>query len=400
MRAEVHGTGNPIAAVPVKSDGTYLLELPAQDVGTSYDIFARGDGVEYSAASGITVTRGARITQNFTVASATTGIIAGKIKDARTGQGISGAAVDLLVPPAGRSVECKSNPSKCVIVATGTSDDQGNYPLAGNLSHPAFFSEIPLGTYTLMVTAAGYNPAVAIAPVNTAATVAICGPPGANTHDCSFNLMSNTISGSVSIDPGPQPGTDVQVLVMAEDTGTNNLENVTMTTIPGGATSAPFTLNLPTSVASFDLFASAQDFYNGRPSPFPGHTIEVLSNVLGGATSQDFKPLQCAGHGSLTGQVAVAPDSGTTVVLSKNSVQLMESGVGQSPSSNTGQFSFCAPPDTYAIQRYEGGAPASSPTAVTVASPARISSPCPGICSFADGECAGICNNTPIDNPL
>ncbi len=396
----MHGTGNPIASAPVKSDGTYILEWPAQDVGTSYDIFARGDGVEYSAASGITVTRGARITRDFTVASASTGIIAGKIKDAQTGQGISGATASLLLPPAGSSVDCKSNPSKCVIVATGTSDDEGNYPLAGNIAHPAFFNEVPLGTYTLVVTATGYDSVVATAPVNTASTAAICGPPGTTTYDCSFNLTSNTISGNVSIDPGPEPGTDVQVLVMAEDTGTNNLENVTMTTIPGGATSAPFTLNVPTSVAGFDLFASAQDFYNGLRSPFPGHQIEVLSNVAGGATGQNFPPLECAGHGSLTGQVAVAPDSGTTVVLSKNNVQLMESGVGQSPSSNTGQFSFCAPPDTYSIQRYEDGAPASSPTAVIVASPAPVSTPCPGICSFANGECAGICNNTPIDNPL
>ena len=135
IRAEVHGTGDPIAVAPVRSDGTYILELPALDVGTSYDIFARGDGVKYSAASGITVTRGARVTQDFTVASATTGIIDGKIKDARTGQGISGATVSLLLPPAGRSVNCKSDPSKCVIVATGISDDVGNYPLAGNLAH-------------------------------------------------------------------------------------------------------------------------------------------------------------------------------------------------------------------------------------------------------------------------
>jgi len=400
VRAEVHGTGDPIAVAPVRSDGTYILELPALDVGTSYDIFARGDGVKYSAASGIMVARGAQVTQNFIVGSVTTGRIDGRIKDTRSGQGISGATVSLLLPPAGSGVNCKSAPSECVIVATAVSDDVGNFPLPGNFDTPAFFNEVPLETYTLMVTAAGYDNVIATVPVNSTTVPAVCGPPGTSTDNCSFNLTSNTISGNVSIDPGPEPGTDAQVLVIAEDTGTNKLENVTMTTIPGGATSAPFTLNVPTSVAGFDLFASAQDFYNGRPSPFPGHTIEVLSNVAGGATGQNFPALECAGHGSLTGLVAVVPDSGTSVVLSKNNVQLMESGVGQSPSSNAGQFSFCAPPDAYAIQRYEGGAPASSPTAVTVAAPAATSSPCPGICGFADGECAGICNNTPIDNPL
>ena len=401
IRAEVHGTGNPIAVAPVRSDGTYILDLPALDVGTSYDIFARGFDVSYSAASSITVARGAQITQNFAVANATNGIVDGTITDARTGLGISGATVSLLLPPAGQSVDCKSTPSECVIVATATSDDVGNYPLPGNFDAPTFFNEVPLGTYTLMVAAAGYDNAIATAPVNnTTGVAAVCGSPGTSTSNCSFKLTSNTISGYVSIDPGPEPGTDAQVLVIAEDTGTNNLESVTMTTIPGGATSAPFTLNVPTSVASFDLFASAQDFYNGRPSPYPGHTIEVLSNVAGGTTGQNFLPLECAGHGSLTGLVAVTPDSGTTVVLSKNNVQLMESGVGQSPTSNAGQFSFCAPPDTYVIQRYEGGAPASSPTAAMVAAPAPTSAPCPGICGFANGECAGICNNTPIDNPL
>ncbi len=400
IKAELHGTGDPIASAPVKNDGTYVLELPAQDVGSSYDIFARGDGVLFSAASGVMVMRGAQITQDFSVATAQTAFIAGVIKDAQTGLGISGATINLLAPPAGQSFDCQSTPSKCVIVAKGTTDDVGNYPLSGNISHPAFFNEVPLGTYTLQVTAAGYDNVVATVPVNTESTEAVCGPPGTTTYDCSFNLNSTTISGNVSVAPGPAPGADVQVLVMAEDSGTNNLENVTMTTIPGGATSAPFTLNVPTSVAGFDLFSSAVDFYNGRPSPFPGHQIEVLSNVPGGATNQNFPALDCMGHGSLTGEVAVTPDSGTTVVLSKGNVQLMETGVGASMSSNAGQFSFCAPPDTYTLQRYEDGAPASAPTAVTVAAPAATSSPCPGICGFASGQCAGICNNTPIDNPL
>ncbi len=400
VRAELHGSGQLVASTGVGSDGSYILELPAADVGTSYDLFARGDGVEYSAASGVNLTRGARITRDFTVAGATTGFISGTIRDAQTGLGISGATVNLLLPAAGTGVDCNTDPADCVIVATANTDDEGDYPLPGSYSSPAFFNEVPLDTYTLLVTAAGYDSLVATAPVNTADTPAICGSPGTNPTNCSFHLKSTTISGNVAVTTAPDPGTDVQVLVMAEDTGTGNLENVTMTTIPGGTSSAPFALNVPTTVASFDLFASAVDFYNGQPSPFPGHTIEVLSDVAGGASNQNFMPLDCAGHGSVSGQVAVTPDSGTTVVLSKDNVQLMQSPVGQSSTTSGGQFSFCAPPDSYTIQRYEDGAPASAPTTVTLASPEPTSSPCPGICGFANGECAGICNNTPLQNPL
>jgi len=173
-----------------------------------------------------------------------------------------------------------------------------------------------------------------------------------------------------------------------------------MVTIPPGDNSAGFSINVPTSVSSFDLFASAKDFFNGSVSPFPGHTIEVLSNVAGGATGLSFAPLTCVGQGSLSGSISTTPDSGTTVVMSKDSVQLFQSQVGPAGSVNAGQFSFCAPPDTYTLQRFENGSAAGSPTTVTIPSPQATSTPCPGICGFTGGTCPGLCQNEGLSSPL
>jgi uncharacterized protein DUF4382 len=401
IRAELRGTGQLAGSAAVVS-GSYSLQLPAQapSAGTLYDVFVRGTGVEFSAASGIAITRGGSVSRDFTVVSAAQdGLINGHITDKNTGSGIQGATINLLVPPDGEDTDCSKKPADCVIVAVANTGINGYYPQSGNIFNPTFFNTVPLGTYTLQVIAGGYDSFIASAPVITNGVSAICGSSNSSTLDCSFALTSTTVSGTVSIDAPPAAGAEVQVLVMGEDSGTNNLENVTMVTIPSGQISAPFTLAVPTKVASFDLFAAAQDFYNGRIDPFPGHTIEVLSNVAGGATGQDFPALNCVGHGTLTGEVAVTPDSGTTVRLSKNNVQLMESQVGPSTTTNAGQFSFCAPPDTYSAQRYESGVPASAPTTVTIPEPAATSTPCP-ICSLGDGSCPGVCTSTPLINPL
>jgi len=92
----------------------------------------------------------------------------------------------------------------------------------------------------------------------------------------------------------------------------------------------------------------------------------------------------------------VPGDGGTTVRLSKNNVQLMESQIVPEGSLNAKQFSFCAPPDNYTVQRYEGGlpAPGSTPVPETIATPVATSSPCP-ICSGMDRKtCPGFCTNT------
>jgi hypothetical protein len=402
VRAQLAGTNTVIAIAPVRR-GSYDLELPAQSSGTAYDLAVSGNGVSYAAAAAISVAPGQHLSQNFKVGSSKTGIISGRITDPRSGKGIAGATLNLLISPGGKRIKCDQMPAECVIAATANSDETGHYPLPGTFFSVPQFDRVPIGTYALQVTAAGYDDVLTTAAVSTSQGQAKCASSASST-DCSFKLKSTTITGAVSIDVPPAAGADVQVLVVAEDTGTNKLENLTMTTIPSGATSAAFTLVVPDKVPAFDLFASAQDFFNGRTSPFPGHTISVLSGIAGGATGVNLPTLSCVGHASLTGGIAVAADPGTTVRLSKtdgnnNSVQLMESQVVLS-GTDAGQFSFCAPPDTYTIQRYKSGAPMSLPTSVTLAAPAPTSTQCPRICGFANGSCPGVCSDTPLINPL
>jgi Domain of unknown function (DUF4382) len=415
VAAEQSGTGSVIARTRLESDGSFTLELPAASstASTSYDLFVSGDNVTYAAVSGLPVTRGGSASPDFSVGSASIGRIGGKIVDAATSAPIQGATLSLLVKPQNNpGADCKTTPSDCVIVATANTDDNGHYPLPGTVFAPPRFAQVPFGTYTLEVNAAGYDTVLATAPVTALGTSAICGAPNTSNTNCSFSLTSNIIKGTVSLDQPAAAGSEVQVLVAAETSGTNQLQNVTAATVPGNKDQADFAINVPTSITNFDLFATAQDFFNGVPSPFPGHTIEVHGgiSVTGGPGAEVdcdgaqpcLGPLTCAGHASLSGMVGGTFDSGTTVRLSKDNVQLMESTVGPASTNNAGQFSFCAPPDIYTLTRYQNGSsdPSSTPTTVMLATPEPTSSPCPGICSLPDGECPSICNNTPLQNPL
>jgi hypothetical protein len=398
VKANLSGTDQFAASAPVIS-GSYTLELPAASTfGTAYDVVVTGNGVVYSGAFGVLVERGKLSRQNFTTAGTSTGFVNGQITDNNTGFPIDAATIDLLIPPANaQGTNCALTPSKCVVAAVANTDDAGNYPLPGNVFGVPPFDIVPLGVYTLRISASGYDTRLVTAPLSSAGATAVCGGT-LNTSNCSFALASNSITGMVSIDVPPPAGSSVQVLVAAEDTGTNTMENVTMTTIQG-TTSAPFTLRVPKTVGNFDLIASAQDFLGGRPSSFPGHEIEVLADVPPGAAGQNFPVMTCAGHGSVSG-VAGSPDSQTTVILSKGPVQLMQSMVAPSLTTNAGAFSFCAPPDTYTVQRFENGTPVGTPLPVTVASPAAIATPCPRFCSFPNGACPNLCRPTTLSSQL
>src|ERR1019366_9778726 len=82
----------------------------------------------------------------------------------------------------------------------------------------------------------------------------------------------------------PVPGQTTLVQVFAEDAGTNNIESalampITVTSSNGGTIG--YTLNVPPSVSTFDLFATTIDTYQGVGDPYPGHTIVVKSGVTG-----------------------------------------------------------------------------------------------------------------------
>jgi len=185
----------------------------------------------------------------------------------------------------------------------------------------------------------------------------------------------------------------------------------------------------------FDLFVTTIDRFQGVSDPYQGHTIAVIQGVTGplgtcpavvGASSPDI--IDCVGHGSVTGTVA-NPNLGTSVVLSKRNVQITNTPVqNQAPNTNSSNaFSFCAPGDTYTVQRLQlptpvaNVAPSAAPTPFLTGSIVDVTIPvapviggptptptatpggptptptpalkCPTTCSNPGGGCPGICNN-------
>jgi hypothetical protein len=196
--------------------------------------------------------------------------------------------------------------------------------------------------------------------------------------------------------------------------------------ITNPSSSTPFTLHVPSGPATLDLYAEADDTFNGAATPYTGHTIIVQQGVTGFDGTPNCTPvtpvtepfsqaMDCVGHGSIAGTFT-SPTSGTTAVLSKDGVQLFTDGVGPTLDldGNTGPtYSFCVPPDSYDLQAFAVTNPAPSvtplvtptplpigtPTPVTVPAPAPTATGCPTTCTNTSGTCPGNCVGT-IPAPL
>ncbi len=423
VAAELAGT-NTIVATANVVNGSYTLFLPAAaDLGSLYDFFVSGGEATYDAARGVPGGSGGLIFpgQSYTLNFAVTGgqqvaTIGGQLTDSCTGMPLPGATLQMLMPPQGSSADCATSPADCVSIGFTTTDNGGKYPLPGTFQQPAYFNNVPVGpTYTIEASAPGYDNQIFQAQAsgdNTGTNGGIC-QNSAAPPSCDFKLTTSYIQGTLSLTAAPAPSTSTTVQVFAEQAGTNNLVsalNIPLLFKPQQPTSATFSLNVPSQMSSFDLFASAADLFEGATDPYPGHSIVVQSNVSGPgqpcavATMAFSTPMDCTGHGSIAGTV-VNPDSGTTVELSKSGVKLMQAAVGPpTPAPSVGNtYSFCAPPDTYALQRLEQGSPAGPTVAMTaMATPAPTSSPCPSTC-FNSGSnnttCPGLCATT-IQPPL
>ena len=440
VTAELAGTNTIIASSNVDTGtGTYTLFLPASAVtGTLYDFYVFGSNTTLEAQRGISSTSAtpeplspdatATVDFNNVKGGQSLGGFSGQITDFCTTLPITGATVQLLIPNPNlnQSIDCLSTPSECTSAASATSDSNGNYPIPGNIFAPAPFQQIPIGsptaTYVLQISAPGYDTlfmdgtaAVGGSSSGIAAghcfTPPVPSPTPAN-GTCSFALTTAYMQGNVNLTAAQPPGTTTTVQVMAEDTGTNNL--VTALTTPlkiaGGGTSLGFSLNVPshvfngTGVQNLDVFAVAQDLYQGGPDPFPGHTILVQQNVTGPPTAcATVTPglfsasMDCVGHASISGIAANNPDNNTTIELSKNGVALTDSAVTiVAPTMQaTAAYNFCIPPDSYNLQRLESGTPVGTPAAVgLMATPAATNTPCPSTCFSGSGTCPGICQNT------
>jgi hypothetical protein len=398
INAEVTGTNAVVASAPIAdSSGNYTIELPAGVSGTNYDLFVSGS-TTYAVAANIPLTRGGSASQNFGVLTTSTATITGTIIDQRTGAGLVGATVNLLLPE-NPAFNCAASTTGCVVVNTTTSNSVGNYTFSG-IQPP------PSGTpYYVQAGTTGTD--TVTQPLNYSSTPTCAGSP--NSGNCSIELTNFPLSGTVAIDPPPAAGSNMLVTVMAEQTGTGNLVGLTQVTVNATGSSA-FGMEVPTKVGAVDLIASAQDAYLGVGTQFSGHQLAVQSDINPTAPPPITLTVSCLGHGTIAG-VANSSDANTHVRLYQNNVQLMDTTVGSTvpvPGSTAippypNQYSFCAPPNTYTIQRFEVASGVASPgpaqtVVVPVPTPLATSGACP-VCQNSGGVCPGNCAATTA-NPL
>jgi hypothetical protein len=419
-----------------KTTCTFTMNLPAAAVGggTNYDFVFSQKTSTFAVLSNINVVGGMATSITLpTVATKPTNSFAGKVVDFCSTTGVQAATLDLLLPdPSAPIHDCTANPPiGCVVVASGSSDDAGAFPMPANGKNPPAFMFVPLPDpstpYELIATAAGYDRTPI--QVTTAGSSFKCSP---SNKGCSINLNHGFLKGTVALDTGDNG--PAAVMVAAEDHGTNNIENSTLVTILPGVNFANYTMNVPDSsnigpgnspVGALDLFASTQDLFNGAPQKFTGHTFAVQSDVTAPApptstcntisAGTDLTGMTCVGHGSVRGTVT-DPGSNDTVVLSKGDVQIEAAPVGPFASANAANYAICAPadPEPYTLQHYEQATPTprpvGNPVSVTLVPPTIVPTPvpspgitpvpCPGICNIVPGTpnngCL-ICNSTSLN---
>jgi hypothetical protein len=482
VAAETIGTNTVIASAPITAGtingnncppspgGCFTLALPAAGppapatpFGTLYDLAISGGAAKYASLRlpplfpletinppAVTIT-----------GNQTLGNITGTLRDACVAsKNIVGATLQLLVPPdpianmkpPPAANFCSTSPEQCISVATANTDNTGFFPLPGTATTPSAFANVPtLPTgskgYTMEVTAPGYDPLFVQVLPGTGTNKksgGTCSTDGGVTfkNNCNLAMMTGFITGSIPIVP-PNPGQTALVQVFAEDHDSNNIESALPMpiTVSSNLSAVNFTLRVPPSVPTFDLFASTIDLYQGVVDPYQGHNIVAISHVPAPAAcatitaptpTDPTQVITCVGHGSITGTVA-NPNLGESVVLEKldpdgppmdNEVQITNSIVRNQPNgTNTpsSDFAFCAPADTYELQKFQLPTPESSmapsaaptpsavdtPVSVTIPLPPNAGSPtptpaikCPTNCSHPDGTCPGICKNFFVMQPL
>ncbi|MFZ1887121.1 MAG: hypothetical protein WAU33_03765 [Candidatus Binataceae bacterium] len=451
LSVEQQGTNNVIAFANV-INSKYSIAVPAPPAGSgtgaSYDLYISGGGVSYEGTRVTGLFAGDTPTVDFTPTKvmSTQGNLAGTITDMCSKAPLIGATLQLLVPPDSNSgADCVTAPTDCVSVATANTGNAGTYPLPGTVTTPAPFSNVPVNPssspYTMEISAPGYN---SIVDNNVFATTQKTGgkclssttPPG-----CNYALPTSYIKGSLNLAAAPAAGTYTMVQVFAENHGTNNLVSALTNPLiirPGNDT-ATFTINVPANqadaptsnirgAANLDLFAQAIDLYAGASDPYPGHNIITAADIAAPTSyCQTLPPndnlfpaaetMDCIGHGSISG-VLNNPDINTFVEISKNyngtgevqlysaaPVSLLNPGSGNPDPLIGNGYTFCVPPDSYTLTRYEGATPVESPVAVATQSitvvppplpvPSSSPTPCPTTCQDAGSStCPGVCSNT------
>ena len=451
-----------LPAAPAITDSS----APGYPGGTNYDLVASAKAASYAVRSNVNVVANtltdlrtdpvSGLATPFAVVSKSTISFSGKVFDICNAAGVPAATLNLLVPDTrfASTPDCSANPpTGCVVAATASSNEVGNFPLPGNGNQKAPFDLVPVPDvstpYELVITAGGFD-RTPVQVTNNSGALKCANSIKKGT--CQINLNHGIMTGTVSLGGG---GTGpLSVLIAAEDSATNNIENLQLVNIPAGVTSVPYTINVPDTddvlyggakLSNLDFFSSTQDLFNGAPQAATGHSIAVFANanaptpVPSGAPSPvctltagpDLNPMTCVGHGSVTGTVT-NPATTDTVVLSKTSnqggldVQLASVPVVPNGSAGAGTYSICAPADSYVVTHYQvppqptpdTATPTPTPTPIVVPTPQAVASfsvtlnpplivptpapspgftptPCPNICNVpgSSGACV-ICQGT------
>ncbi|HTT78027.1 MAG TPA: hypothetical protein VMF50_18835 [Candidatus Binataceae bacterium] len=436
VTAEQAGTNNVVEQYNVQSTGptagNYTLYLPAPAGGASYDLYVSGPGRQYAVKSGVTVTPGSQIIGSptngfdFTTPTVNSTTLGGTIKDeCATSVPVEAATLQLLVPDPSISPapDCTASPpTGCVVVATSATDEGGTYPLPGSGNVPAPFQNVPTDqNYTMLINAAGFDPVVA-AVQPSGNNKFTCTSPDSEGSSCNFQLSHGYLGGTVTL--ASAATSPMSAMVMAEDTGTNNIQNFAQVVIPTGQSSGNFSMPVPDGVGNFDLFAQVQDDFEGQPQlqsmhtpqQNTGHSIAVEAAVGAPAacatvTADPLGPVECLGHGSLEGGLANVTNQ-TSVVLEQpdpnnnnDLVQTLSAVVGPFGSDSAGGYAICAPPEAdYSLQRFDNGVageatavgPMSGPVIVPTGAPSAsfTPTPCPGICDDGQGTSCLYCTET------
>jgi hypothetical protein len=412
VTAEAAGTDQIIATTHLLGDGTLAFTLPALPApGKLYDFYVSGSG-SFVVRSHVAVTQGSTTPLGILeVTSSAFGSITGTINDfCPPNAAIQGAILKLLVPDTtlpGSATTCEPTgelpaiPPNCVVVATAATDDQGHYPLQFTTTP---FSSIPVSPppgvphYDLEISAPGDNTAIQ----EVAAGSLLCGGSTvANT--CSFSLEHGYLNGTAVLSSPNGTGNRQDVMIVAEDSGTDIIENSALTAIQAGASSGGFTMAVPIAVNAssspnaigvndYDVFTTVQDLFEGFPQKTSGHLIGTAAKVAAPlsacsiSTVPAISPMDCAGLGSVEGSVTGANPSTTSVRLSKDGVQIMETEQNSIGSATKNSYNFCAPSDDYTLTHFETVIPKST-VPITLAPPVSVAPPCSSICLSAAGTC-------------
>lgn len=450
INVEPTGTSDlisPIKPFDVFSDGSYSLYVPVLPGGsTAYDFYASAPDRSFAVYSDITVRPLIPTTLNFTQTTHSSESVKGGLVDACNGgvpPGLQNATLKILEPfipsvsptptpgkgsptpiPTPNPCLAIPPPSNCVVVASAITNSGGNFPtpVPGKSSNIAAFSAIPTGfDYALIVDAPGFDHTVIplVKPKNSSILTCV------GTHDtkdksiCDLALSHGYLNGTLNLGAVTPTGTTAQVV--AEDRGTNELENTIIVGVPAGQSAASFPgagIYIPDQtdpryaadlLTGIDLYALIDDDIAGITQTNTGHSIPVEADLpvpqacSTAVVEASLNDTTCVGHGSIEGSFDAA-NGGTTAVLEKpdpnlpsDLVQLISGGVGPYGDNGGSGYALCAPADDYFLQRFDNGVP-SPPTPVALATPAVVpasgSTPCPGICDAGQGDACLVCTNT------